>query len=104
MLDEPRRNYGSDASELVDSLPGLARVAASMWWHTAGWAMQTSVGLGGRIVQAAVSPKDAAALARDSRRTLAEVLRGVSALVDERRDHENYEDGFAHEYEPVLNG
>jgi abortive infection alpha-like protein len=41
--------------ELVDSLPGLARIYGSAWYHTAGWAAETSAKAGARVLRAAIS-------------------------------------------------
>ncbi|WP_460812114.1 Abi-alpha family protein [Nocardioides salsibiostraticola] len=49
----------------VDSIPGLARVAASAAWHTTGWSARTSAKAWLRVGRAVVNPDEAQDLARD---------------------------------------
>lgn len=49
----------------VDSIPGLARVAASAAWHTTGWGAKTSAKAWLRVGRAVVNPDEAQDLARD---------------------------------------
>lgn len=74
-LDPPRpsRSPRSTASNLpdaitpaMDALPGLARVAATAWWHTTEWSVRTSARAGLRVARAVTNPEEAAALARDA--------------------------------------
>ena len=68
----------------VDALPGLARVAASAWWHTTEWGLRTSARTGRRVVRAVADPDEAAALARDATEAAAvvsELARSVTAGV-----------------------
>lgn len=53
----PRDNQPppSGEDELLSAIPGLARIYASAWWHTAEWAAATSAKAGSRVVQAAMS-------------------------------------------------
>jgi hypothetical protein len=39
--------------EFLSSIPGLARIYASAWWHTAEWTLETSLHAGSRLVRAA---------------------------------------------------
>lgn len=64
----------------VESLPGLARIAASAWWHTTEWGVRTSARAGKRVARAAVDPTAAAALARDATEAAA-VVSGVARSV-----------------------
>ncbi len=57
----------------TESLPGLARVAASAAWHTAGWGVKTSAKGWLRVGRAATSRQEAAALAREAGTALAAV-------------------------------
>ncbi len=41
--------------ELMSSLPGLARIYGSAWFHTAEWAAETSTKATSRVVRAAIS-------------------------------------------------
>ncbi|MEO9322984.1 Abi-alpha family protein [Nocardioides sp. C4-1] len=66
----------------AESLPGIARVAASAAWHTAGWGARTSAKAWLRVGRAATSQEEAAALARDAGHAIAvvgELARTVSA-------------------------
>src|SRR5581483_7090457 len=51
----------------LDSLPGLARIAATAWWHGAEWALRTGVKTGVKLMETAVDPRRAAELVRDTR-------------------------------------
>ncbi len=57
----------------VDSLPGLARVAASAAWHTAGWGVKSSAKGWIRVGRALTDQGEAAALARDAGQAVAAV-------------------------------
>ncbi|WP_211357043.1 Abi-alpha family protein [Nocardioides rubriscoriae] len=56
-----------------ESLPGLARVAASAAWHTAGWGVKSSAKGWLRVGRAATSRHEAVALAREAGTALAAV-------------------------------
>jgi hypothetical protein len=43
----------SEDQGIVESLPGLARLAAGAWWRTTGWSIGASIRLTGRIARAA---------------------------------------------------
>jgi hypothetical protein len=60
-----------------DSLPGLARVAASATLHTAGWGVRTSARAWLRVGRAATNRDEAAALVRDAGEAIA-VVGGVA--------------------------
>lgn len=68
----------------VEALPGLARVAASAWWHTTEWGVRTSARAGRRVARAVTDPTEAAALARDATEAatvIGDLARSVSAGV-----------------------
>ena len=68
----------------LEALPGLARVAASAWWHTTEWGVRTSARAGRRVARAVADPGEAAALARDATEAatvVGELARSVSAGV-----------------------
>jgi hypothetical protein len=65
---------------VVESLPGLARVAASAWWHSAEWGARTSARAGRRVVRAVTDPVEAASLARDTTEAAA-VIAGLARAV-----------------------
>lgn len=62
-----------DVRTAGESLPGLARVAASAAWHTAGWGVKTSAKGWLRVGRAATNRDEAAALAREATDALAAV-------------------------------
>ncbi len=67
--------------EVVDSLPGLARVAAHAAWHTTEWGLKTSARSWLRVGKALTSQQEAAALARDAGQAVtvvSELARSVS--------------------------
>lgn len=70
--------------EVVDSLPGLARVATHAAWHTAGWGVRTSARSWLRVGKALTNQQEAAALAREAGQAVAvvgELARSVSSGV-----------------------
>jgi hypothetical protein len=70
--------------EIVDSLPGLARVAAYAAWHTTEWGVKTSARSWLRAGKALSSRQEAAALAREAGETVSvvgQLARAVSSGV-----------------------
>jgi hypothetical protein len=70
--------------EIVDSLPGLARVAAHAAWHTTGWGVKTSARSWMRAGKALTSRQEAVALAREASETVSvvgQLARAVSSGV-----------------------
>lgn len=51
--------------ELRSQVPGLVRIAASGWWHTAEWGVVASAKVTRRLAQAAVDPQKAVELATE---------------------------------------
>jgi hypothetical protein len=49
----------------LDAVPGLVRVAASAWWHTTEWTVETSVQAARRLLGMATAPESASDLAQD---------------------------------------
>jgi hypothetical protein len=81
---ERRSRETARIPELVpaESLPGLARVAASAAWHTTGWGVRTSAKAWLRVGRAATSRDEAVALARDAGAALSvvgEIARAASS-------------------------
>ncbi|MHB8659042.1 MAG: Abi-alpha family protein [Solirubrobacteraceae bacterium] len=74
--------HGADGPDGLDALPGLARIAVSAWWHTTGWALNTSLRASRRIMVAAVSPEKAADLVREVRDSTETVLAEALRLTD----------------------
>ncbi len=74
-----------ERSQGNDTVGGLARVAATMWWHSASWALENSVHFSKRLVSAVVSPAAAAALAEDARSAAGGVLRELIEITRDDR-------------------
>jgi len=75
-----------DRAQLVENAPGLARLAAGMWWRAAKWGMGASVRTGTRLARAAADPILAAAVVAElgtQMREYARDLLGITEL-DER--------------------
>lgn len=80
--DEDRRvRSETDAGPLE-----IARIAGSMWWHTAEWAATGSVRIGGRMAKAAFSPSEAASLIEDGVKLARSVLgdRRIEEMLKDR--------------------
>ena len=80
----PPRPLPEAIAPAVEALPGLARVAASAWWHTTEWGVRTSARAGRRVARAVPDPDEAGALARDAGEAVAvfgDLARSVSAGV-----------------------
>jgi hypothetical protein len=80
-MSEPDQQRSSTA-EALESIPGLARLAGSLWWHSAGWALRTSVRASWLLADAATSPRKAIHLAADVRHAAGSLLRDVSDAID----------------------
>ena len=68
----------------VDSLPGIARVAAGAAWHTTGWGVRTSARAWLRVGRALTDADEAAGLVRDAGQA-AEVVQHLARAVTEGR-------------------
>lgn len=68
--------------EGVDALPGMARIVAAAWWHTTGWALQTSLRGSRRLAEAAMSPEQAIVLLRDVRDAAQDALLELIEVTD----------------------
>jgi Abortive infection alpha len=64
----------------VEALPGLARVAATAWWHGTEWGVRTTARAGRRFARAVTDPYEAASLARDATEAAA-VIGGLARAV-----------------------
>ncbi|MBS43712.1 MAG: hypothetical protein CMH83_11245 [Nocardioides sp.] len=69
---------------VVDTLPGLARVAAGAAWHTADWSARTSIRSWARVARALTDGDEAAALVRDAGRA-ADVVSALARAVSDGR-------------------
>lgn len=67
---------------VIESLPGLARVAASAWWHTAEWGLKAGAQGGRRLLRAATSPESAATLADDVQKAVRKAARDLIDVAD----------------------
>lgn len=79
--EEPQRppDQGRDG---VDALPGLARLAATAWWRTTGWAIGASLEAGRRVAEVALAPQKASGLAADVRDGARGALHQLLELAD----------------------
>ncbi len=68
--------------DLLSSLPGLARIYASAWLHTAEWAVGSSARAGSRVIRAAVSGEAPDELLRDVGDQVRGYARRLLGLVD----------------------
>jgi Abortive infection alpha len=66
------------STELVQALPGLARIAAGAWLRTVVWAAETSV----KLARVVLSPEDAARLIGDVGSGLREYARALLGIDD----------------------
>jgi hypothetical protein len=73
--DEPDREPGA---ELIEALPGLARIAAGAWLRTAIWSIETTL----RVARAAASPEDAARILVDAGQGLRNYARELLGIQD----------------------
>lgn len=79
---EPERRRPAELLPRPESLPGLARVAASAAWHTTEWGVKTSARTWLRVGRAATNRDEAVALARDAgaaAATIGEIARAASS-------------------------
>jgi hypothetical protein len=77
---------------LVRALPGLARIGASAWWHTLGFAVDTSLRTSSRVLRAAASgepPTDLFESASDDLRRYLRTLLGEDEDGEEEEDRAN---------------
>ena len=68
------------ADEGDPGLGGLARLAATVWWHTAEYAVGTSVRVVGRALEVAIHPDRAGDVAEDLNRTVRSAARDLAQL------------------------
>jgi len=59
------------------AVPGVARLAASAWWHTTDWTLRTSVRAGRRLAEVAVRPETAVDLAQEVREAAGGYIRDL---------------------------
>ena len=89
MVDDGRLRDPADApgvNDLVQAAPGLARLAAGVWWRTATWSLVNSARAGSRVVRAAASGESAGQLLSELESSGRDYAQRVLGLVD--RGHE----------------
>jgi hypothetical protein len=101
MSDNGQPPERADAPDGVGALPGLVRLAATAWWHTAGWAIGTSLEAGRRIAEVTLAPQKAPRLAADVRAAARDTLRQLLDIAD-APEREHAED--PHVPQPARNG
>ncbi len=84
MSEPPEEQQPAPISQSMglEAVPGLARVAASAWLHTAGWTASTGLRATRRLLKAAVSPESAATLAGDLQETVRGYARDLVGVTD----------------------
>jgi hypothetical protein len=84
--DEPGPHDGNGQrsleARLLSNAPGLARVAAGMWWQAARWSVGRSVAAGGRLARAAADPARSAQLLDEVGRELRGYARDLLGVTD----------------------
>jgi hypothetical protein len=89
MVDDGRLRDPDEApgiNDLVQAAPGLARLAAGVWWRTASWSLVNSARAGSRVVRAAASGESAGQLLSELEMSGREYAQRVLGLVE--RGHE----------------
>jgi hypothetical protein len=79
----------------VEALPGLARLAATAWWRTTGWAIGASLGAGRRVAELVLAPQkapDLAAEVRDAARATLQQVLEFADLAEPETDEERHAD------------
>jgi Abortive infection alpha len=74
------------ADDVLGSIPGLARIYASAWLHTAEWALETSARAGSRVLRAATSREAPDALLHDAGEQVRGYAQRLLGLVDAEGD------------------
>src|SRR5581483_11821555 len=69
------KNGDRDGDGTIDALPGLARIAASAWWHGAEWALRTGVRTSMKLAETATDPRRTGELIRETRGAARNLLR-----------------------------
>jgi len=71
-----------DDADLLRAAPALARLAAGAWWRTAEWTLFTSMRVGSRLVQAALSGESAAQLLDEAGVDVRDYVRRLLGVLD----------------------
>jgi hypothetical protein len=91
MTDDEELRAGPDVSDLAQAAPGLARLAAGMWWRTASWSLITSARAGSRVVRAAASGESAGQLLSELESGGRDYARRVLGIVERGREQADEE-------------
>jgi hypothetical protein len=76
----------SGGDGLTGTLPGLARLYAAAWWHTAEWTLSSSLHAASRLARSAARGETPAELAGVAAGELRDYARQVWEIVDPDRD------------------
>ena len=71
-----------DAAELLANAPGLARIAAGMWWRVARWSVGASVRGGARLARTAADPVLTAQVVAEIGHELREYARDLLGITE----------------------
>ncbi len=71
-----------DSNGGLGELSGLARLAATAAWHTAGWSLRLPMRMTRRVLEVAAAPETAGDAVQEMRDTAAGALRELIALAD----------------------
>jgi hypothetical protein len=78
----PETGDGDGDGDVLEALPGLARIATSAAWRTTGWVVGNSLKASRRVLTAASSPGEALRLARDVQRETTSLINGLLDATD----------------------
>jgi hypothetical protein len=81
-LDGELESLDGGGRDGLEALPGLARIAATAWWHTGTWALNTSLRASRRVAEAVLAPEKAPDLVRDAGLTARRALLTVAAVTE----------------------
>jgi hypothetical protein len=73
-------------TNLIRTVPGLARIAAAAYWRSARWTARTSAQAGERVIRAAVTGQEPGELFRSTGAEIRERTRRVLGIKDDRPD------------------
>jgi hypothetical protein len=77
MSDERDRDPSPTPGLGADSLPGLARIAATSMWRTSGWAVRTYIDVNRRLIGVVLRPDSASELLEDVRTAAADATENL---------------------------
>lgn len=86
-MSQPSENPSTEEAHpegesLFEAVPGLARIYASAWWHTAEWTVETSLHAGSRLVRAAFGGERPAEVLEQAGADVREYARRLLEIVD----------------------